>query len=208
MDRAALTKIADVLRGRDILVITDEIYSELTYGEEKHVSIASLPGMYEKTLYITGFSKAFAMTGWRLGYACGPEDVISAMIKIHQYAVMCAPTTSQFAAVAALRDCDGFVEAMRSDYDARRRVILDGFRGIGLDCFEPMGAFYVFPSIQKTGLSSEEFCRRLLFDQKVAVVPGNAFGACGDGFIRCAYAYSIEHRKIALERIERFLRTL
>jgi len=208
MELADLEKIADILRERDILVITDEIYSELTYGAERHVSIASLPGMYEKTLYINGFSKAFAMTGWRLGYACGPEDIIAAMVKIHQYAIMCAPTTSQYAAVTALRDCDSFVEAMRLEYDARRRVILDGFRSMGLDCFEPLGAFYVFPSIQKSGLSTDEFCNRLLFEHKVAVVPGHAFGECGDGFIRCSYAYSIDNIQNALERIDKFLRSL
>lgn len=205
MEKCDLEKIIEILRDKDILVISDEIYAELTYGDEKHVSIASLPGMYEKTLYINGFSKAFAMTGWRLGYACGPEDVISAMVKIHQYAIMCAPTTSQYAGVEALKNCDSHVEAMRSDYDARRRVMLDGFRSIGLDCFEPFGAFYCFPSIQKTGLSTDEFCNRLLYEKKVAVVPGTAFGKSGEGFIRCSYAYSIDSIKAALNRIESFL---
>jgi len=208
MQRNDLEKIAEILRERDILVISDEIYAELTYGGEEHVSIASLPGMYEKTLVINGFSKAYAMTGWRLGYACGPADIITAMTKIHQYAIMCAPTTSQYAAVTALRDCAAFVDAMRKEYDARRRVILNGFRNIGLDCFEPKGAFYVFPSIQKTGLSTEEFCNRLLAEQKVAVVPGNAFGKCGEGFIRCSYAYSIDAIKIALNGIEAFVNGL
>lgn len=236
MERSDLEKIAEILRDKDILVISDEIYSELTYsksvgevrqgacseilpeahrillpssnGQNKHESIASLPGMYEKTLYINGFSKAFAMTGWRLGYACGSEDLISAMVKIHQYAIMCAPTTSQYAGVEALKNCDTHVEAMRVDYDARRRVMLDGFRSIGLDCFEPLGAFYCFPSIKSTGLTTDEFCNRLLFEEKVAVVPGTAFGQSGEGFIRCSYAYSIDNIKAALDRIGRFLKKL
>lgn len=205
MEKSDLEKIAEILRDKDILVISDEIYSELTYGLNNHVSIASLPGMYEKTLYINGFSKAFAMTGWRLGYACGPKDLISAMVKIHQYAIMCAPTTSQFAGVEALKNCDTHVEAMRVDYDARRRIMLDGFSSIGLDCFEPFGAFYCFPSIESTGLSTDEFCNRLLFEEKVAVVPGTAFGKSGEGFVRCSYAYSIDNIKAALDRIGRFL---
>lgn len=205
MRRWDLEQIAAILRTKNILVITDEIYSELTYADEPHTSIASLPGMYEKTLYINGFSKAFAMTGWRLGYACGPAHLISAMVKIHQYAIMCAPTTSQYAAVEALRTADATVPPMRSSYDSRRRVMLDGFKRMGLDCFEPLGAFYCFPSIKSTGLTTEEFCNNLLFEYKVAVVPGNAFGECGEGFIRCSYAYSIDSIKNALSIIENFL---
>ncbi len=207
MPKAELEQIAAVLREHDILVISDEIYAELTY-EGEHISIASLPGMYDKTVIVSGFSKAFSMTGWRLGYACGPADVINAMIKIHQYIVMCAPTVAQYAGIEAMRNGMPSVERMRNEYNQRRRVIVEGFRSMGLECFEPLGAFYVFPSIQSTGLSSEEFCTRLLYDQKVAVVPGSAFGASGEGFIRCSYAYSIENIKTALSRIEKFLQSL
>ncbi|MCL2351886.1 MAG: aminotransferase class I/II-fold pyridoxal phosphate-dependent enzyme [Firmicutes bacterium] len=214
MERADLERIAEVLREQDILVISDEIYAELTYGpvgreglgDAEHASIAALPGMYGKTLVINGFSKAFAMTGWRLGYACGPAELISAMTKIHQYVLMCASRNSQYAGLEALRNSHKSVAAMRREYDARRRVLLDGFREIGLPCFEPRGAFYTFPSIQKTGLSSEEFCEKLLMSQKLAVVPGNAFGEAGEGFVRCSYAYSVESLKEALRRLKAFLR--
>ncbi|HHW68090.1 MAG: aminotransferase [Epulopiscium sp.] len=204
MEKEDLEKIADILRDRDIVVISDEIYAELTYDKE-HVSIASIPGMYENTLVINGFSKAYAMTGWRLGYAAGPEELIAMMTKIHQYAIMCAPTTSQYAAVEALRNGDSDVAEMRNSFNRRRRIMVDGFRKMGMDCFEPLGAFYVFPSIAKTGMTSEEFCKRLLYEQKVAVVPGTAFGESGEGFIRCSYAYSIDNIKEALRRIEKFM---
>ncbi|NLK97168.1 MAG: aminotransferase class I/II-fold pyridoxal phosphate-dependent enzyme [Epulopiscium sp.] len=204
MEKEDLEKIANILRDKDILVISDEIYAELTYDRE-HVSIASIPGMYENTLVINGFSKAYAMTGWRLGYAAGPEELIAMMTKIHQYAIMCAPTTSQYAAVEALRNGDPDVAEMRNSFNRRRRVMVDGFRKMGMDCFEPLGAFYVFPSIEKTGMSSEEFCKKLLYEQKVAVVPGTAFGESGEGFIRCSYAYSIDNIKEALRRIEKFM---
>lgn len=205
MEKEDLEKIAAILRDKDIVVISDEIYAELTYGDRSHVSIASLEGMQEKTIVLNGFSKAFAMTGWRLGFACAPEEIMSAMIKIHQYIIMCAGTNSQFAGVEALKNSYDSVIAMREAYDSRRRFMLNGFREIGMDCFEPLGAFYLFPSIQKTGMTSEEFCERMLFEEKVAVVPGTAFGACGDGFIRCSYAYSLENLKIALDRIGKFL---
>lgn len=205
MEKGDLEKIADILRDKDIVVISDEIYAELTYGDRSHVSIASLPGMQEKTIVLNGFSKAFAMTGWRLGYVCAPEEIMTAMIKIHQYIIMCAGTNSQYAGVEALKNSYDSVIAMREAYDSRRRFVLNGFREIGMDCFEPLGAFYLFPSIQKTGMTSEQFCERMLFEQKVAVVPGNAFGACGEGFIRCSYAYSLENLKIALDRIAGFV---
>ena len=205
MGREDLEAIAEVLRDKDILVISDEIYAELTYGQD-HVSIANIEGMYDKTVIISGFSKAFAMTGWRLGYALGPEELIAAMTKVHQYGIMSAPTTSQYAAIAAMKNGDPDVEVMRSAYDQRRRVMMEGFINMGLDCFEPLGAFYVFPSIKKTGLTSEEFCEKLLYDQKVAVVPGTAFGESGEGYIRCSYAYSIDEIKEALGRIEVFVK--
>lgn len=208
MEKADLEKIAAVLRDRNIVVISDEIYAELTYTKETHVSIASLPGMYEKTIVLNGFSKAFAMTGWRLGYAVGPAEIISAMIKIHQYVIMCAPTFSQYAGIEALKSCDESVSKMVQEYNTRRNVMVKGFRGMGIECFEPMGAFYVFPSIQKTGLSSEEFCLQLLQAEKVAVVPGTAFGDSGEGFVRCSYAYSIDNLKQALERIGRFVKKI
>jgi len=206
MEREDLEKIAEVLRDRDIVVISDEIYSELTYGDRRHVSIAEIDGMYDKTIVLNGFSKAYAMTGWRLGYAAASPDIIAAMVKIHQYIIMCAPTVSQYAGIEALRCCEGFVEKMRREYDRRRRVMLNGFRDMGLECFEPLGAFYQFPSVSVTGMSSDEFCEKLLYEEKVAVVPGTAFGECGEGFIRCSYAYSIEDINIALEKIENFIR--
>ena len=205
MRRSDLEKIAEVIRDRNIIVISDEIYSELTYGNEKHVSIAEIEGMKERTIVINGFSKAFAMTGWRLGYAAGPEPIITQMLKIHQYGIMCSPTVSQYAAVTAMRDCREDVEYMVSEYDMRRRLIVNGFNEMGLTCFEPEGAFYVFPCIKSTGLTSQEFCQRLIFEKKVAVVPGDAFGDCGEGFIRVSYAYSINHIMLALKRIKEFL---
>ncbi|MGL4344391.1 MAG: aminotransferase class I/II-fold pyridoxal phosphate-dependent enzyme [Cellulosilyticaceae bacterium] len=204
MDQKDLERIAEVLRGTDILVISDEIYAELTYGKE-HVSIANIEGMYERTIILSGFSKAYAMTGWRLGYALGPAPLIAAMTKIHQYAIMCAPTTSQYAAIAAAKNGDEDIKMMRQSYDQRRRILIDGFRKMGLSCFEPEGAFYVFPSIQSLGMSSEAFCENLLREQKVAVVPGNAFGESGEGFIRCSYAYSVPELKEALRRIALFV---
>lgn len=202
-----LAAISKVIIEHDLFVISDEIYSELTY-ETKHVSIASLPGMYERTVVLNGFSKAFAMTGWRLGYACGPEELIFNMNKIHQYIAMCAPTPSQYAGIEALtseqREED--IAVMRDAYNERRRVMVDGFRQMGLSCFEPRGAFYVFPCIKKTGMTSNEFCEKLLYDEKVAVVPGNAFGESGEGFIRCSYAYSIENIERALYRIWTFVK--
>ena len=208
MERADLEAIAAVLRGTDILVISDEIYAELTFADEPHVSIASIDGMQERTVLVNGFSKTFSMTGWRLGYACGPAPVMKQITKIHQYAIMCAPTTSQHAAIEALRNGDEAVEAMREEYDMRRRLIVKGFNDLGLTCREPKGAFYAFPSIQSTGLSSEEFCERLLYAERVAVVPGTAFGLGGEGFIRASYCYSTEHILEALARIKRFLNTL
>lgn len=204
MDKEDLQKIAALIKDKNIVVISDEIYAELTYGQQ-HVSIASIEGMYERTIVLSGFSKAYAMTGWRLGYALGAPQIIEQMTKIHQYAIMCAPTTSQYAAIEALRHGDEDVTLMRADYDRRRRIMIDGFRKMGLDCFEPRGAFYVFPSIKRTGMKSEVFAEELLRDQKVAVVPGTAFGDYGEGCIRCAYAYSIEEIKEALERIEKFV---
>ena len=205
MERHDLQKLVDVLKDRDIAVISDEIYSELTYGDREHVSIASFPEMVDKTIVLNGFSKAYAMTGWRLGYAAGPPDIMSAMLKIHQYVIMCAPTTSQYAGIEALRGCDDNVAHMRNDYDARRHLMVKSLREMGMDVFEPLGAFYVFPSIARIGLTTDEFCNRILHEERVAVVPGTAFGDCGEGFIRCSYAYSIESLKAALERIERFV---
>ena len=208
MDRADLESIAEVLRDTDIFVISDEIYSELTFGENRHVSIASIDGMHERTVVVNGFSKTFSMTGWRLGYACGPAPVIAQVTKIHQFAIMCAPTTSQYAAIEALKNGDEAVAAMREEYDMRRRLIVSGFNKLGLTCREPFGAFYAFPSIQSTGLSSDEFCERLLYAEKVAVVPGTAFGQGGEGFIRASYCYSTQHITEALARIARFLDSL
>lgn len=205
MTREDFEKIAKIVEEHDLFVLSDEIYGDLTYTGEPHVPFASIPGMQERTVTVNGFSKAFAMTGWRLGYACGPEPVIKQMTKIHQYAIMCAPTTSQFAAIEALRSCDEEVEYMCTEYDHRRRVMVNGFREMGLSCFEPLGAFYVFPNISSTGLTSEEFVTKLLYEKKVAVVPGTAFGECGEGFIRCSYAYSIKNIEKALERIAEFV---
>ncbi|MCR4637368.1 pyridoxal phosphate-dependent aminotransferase [Butyrivibrio fibrisolvens] len=204
MEKSDLEAIAKVILEHDLYVISDEIYSELTY-KEKHVSIISLPGMAERTIYINGFSKAYAMTGWRLGYACGPANIISQMIKIHQFAIMCAPTTSQYAGVEALRNGDEDVAVMRKEYDRRRKYLLHEFDKIGIDCFEPYGAFYVFPNIKKFGLSSDDFAMQLLEKERLAVVPGTAFGDCGEGFIRISYAYSLEDLKKALERLKHFI---
>lgn len=205
MEKEDLEKIAAVLRDKDIIIISDEIYAELTYGTN-HVSIASISGMKEKTIILSGFSKAYAMTGWRLGYALGPAPIIAAMTKVHQYAIMCAPTISQYAAIEAMKHGDEDVVSMRTAYDQRRRILIEGFRNMGLSCFEPKGAFYVFPSIKATGMTSEEFCEKLLQDQKVAVVPGTAFGESGEGYVRCSYAYSVAELKEALSRIEKFVK--
>lgn len=207
MDKSDLEKIAKVILEKDLYVISDEIYGELTYNG-KHVSIASLPGMQERTILINGFSKAYAMTGWRLGYACGPTEIIKQMVKIHQFAIMCAPTTSQYAGVEALRNGDDDVAMMREEYNKRRRYLLNEFKEMGLECFEPFGAFYVFPSIKKFGMSSDEFATRLLKEEKLAVVPGTAFGDCGEGFIRISYAYSLDDLKKAMERMKRFISNL
>lgn len=204
MTREDLELIAKFVEEHDLYVMSDEIYSELTYKEE-HVSIASLPGMRERTLVINGFSKGFAMTGWRLGYCCGPEVIISQMTKLHQFAIMCAPTNSQYAAVQGLRNCGDEVEEMRKSYNQRRRFLMHEFKKMGLECFEPFGAFYVFPSIKQFGMTSEEFATRLLNEEKVAVVPGTAFGECGEGFLRISYAYSLEDLKEAIGRLERFI---
>ena len=208
MERADLEAIAEVLCNTNILVISDEIYAELTFGDVPHTSIASIDGMKERTVLINGFSKTFSMTGWRLGYACGPKPVMEQITKIHQYAIMCAPTTSQYAAIEALRNGDEAVAAMREEYDMRRRLIVNGFNKLGLSCREPKGAFYAFPCIRSTGMSSEEFCEKLLYSEKVAVVPGTAFGESGEGFVRASYCYSTEHILEALKRIERFLNSL
>ena len=207
MERKDLEAIVDVVLKHDIFVLTDEIYSELSYAGE-HVSIASFPGMKERTVYINGFSKAFAMTGWRLGYACAPEVILKQMLKIHQFAIMCAPTTSQYAAIEALRNCDDEVAAMREEYNERRRYLVHRFQQMNLQCFEPFGAFYIFPSIKEFGMTSDEFATRFLREKKVAVVPGNAFGDCGEGFLRISYAYSLENLKIALDRFEEFVNEL
>ncbi|MBR6044663.1 MAG: aminotransferase class I/II-fold pyridoxal phosphate-dependent enzyme [Ruminococcus sp.] len=207
MRRCDLEQIAEVLRDTEIFVASDEIYSELTYSGS-HVSIAEIDGMRDRTIVINGFSKSFAMTGWRLGFAAGPEPILKLMLKLHQYQIMCAPTVSQFAAITALEYCEDDVIAMRDEYDARRRFVVDGFNKLGLDCFTPQGAFYVFPCIKSTGLSSEEFCERLVYTKKVAVVPGTAFGDCGEGFVRVSYAYSINHLREALIRIGEFVREL
>lgn len=208
MEKEDLEKIAPIIVKHDLLVISDEIYAELTYGGKDHVSVASIEGMYERTIVLNGFSKSFAMTGWRLGYAAGPKDLIKQMNKIHAYVVMSAPVMSQQAAIEALRDdalCDEDMRMMREAYDERRKYLIGEFNRLGLTCFEPKGAFYVFPSIQKTGLGSEEFCEKLLFEGGVAVVPGNAFGDCGEGFIRISYAYSMEELKTCIQKIEGFL---
>lgn len=207
MTREDLEPVAEFVKAHDLYVMSDEIYSELTY-QTKHVSIASLPGMRERTLVINGFSKGFAMTGWRLGYCCGPEMIIEQMTKLHQFAIMCAPTTSQYAAVEGLKNCGDEVEMMRRSYNQRRRFLMNEFKKMRLECFEPFGAFYVFPSIKEFGMSSEEFATRLLQEEKVAAVPGTAFGECGEGFLRISYAYSLEDLKEALGRVERFISRL
>ena len=196
-----------MLRGTDIMVLSDEIYAELSYGIH-HTSIANIPDMYERTVVVNGFSKSYAMTGWRMGYVCGPQEIISQMLKIHQYCIMCAPTTSQYAAIEALRGGDRDIEMMRSEYDRRRRYLLDGLREMGLECFEPKGAFYMFPSIKSTGLTSEEFCERFLLEHSVAVIPGGAFGSGGEGFVRMCYASSIENLTEAMNRLKIFLASL
>ncbi|SCJ60338.1 Putative aminotransferase A [Anaerotruncus sp. 2789STDY5834896] len=208
MCREDLEEIAQVLRGTDICVLSDEIYAELTYGGVKHTSIAQLDDMWERTLLVGGFSKSYAMTGWRLGYVCAPAPIVAQIKKIHQFAIMCAPTTSQYAAIEAINNCDEEIEAMRDEYDARRRFIVDAFNKMGLDCFSPRGAFYVFPCIKSTGLSSAAFCEQLLQAKKIAVVPGDAFGACGEGYLRVSYCYSIKHLKKAVEKIGEFIREL
>ena len=207
MDREDLEAIAQVLRGTDIMVVSDEIYAELTYGQH-HVSLANLPDMYERTLVVNGFSKSHAMTGWRMGYVCAPQPVIAAMTKLHQFGIMSAPTTSQYAAIEAMRNGDHDIEKMRDEYDGRRRYLVEGLRRIGLPCFEPRGAFYVFPDIRPTGLSSEEFCERFLMEEKVAVIAGNAFGPSGEGFVRCCYATSMKDLSEALTRMDHFLANL
>lgn len=207
MRREHLEEIADVLRDTNIMILSDEIYSELTYNGD-HVSIAEIDGMKERTIVVNGFSKSFSMTGWRLGYACGPAPIIKQMTKIHQFAIMCAPTTSQYAAIEALRSCDENIQNMVEEYNRRRRYIVDSFNKLGLACFEPEGAFYIFPSIASTGLTSEQFCERLLYSKSVAVVPGTAFGDCGEGFIRVSYSYSIKHINEAVRRIGEFLQEL
>ena len=208
MRKEELEPIAQVLRETNVLVLSDEIYAELTYGHTRHVSIASLPGMAERTIVVNGFSKAHAMTGWRLGYACGPKPIIKVMTKIHQSCIMCAPTTSQYEAVTALKNCDADIESMRKEYDLRRRWLVNALNNLGLTCFEPQGAFYVFPSIQKSGLPSDEFCKQLLYSKKVAVIPGPAFGDSGEGFVRISYSYSLDHLKKAVSRMEEFLKEL
>ena len=208
LERKDLEEIAEVVKRHDLMVLSDEIYCELTYGDRNHVSIASIDGMYERTVVINGFSKSYAMTGWRLGYALGPAPIIEQMTKLHQYGIMSAPTTAQYAAIEALKNGDRDVRHMRDEYDMRRRLVVDSFNDMGLHCFEPLGAFYVFPCIQSTGLTSEEFCTRLIMEKHVAVVPGNAFGACGEGFVRVSYSYSLKHLKVALARIREFLEDL
>lgn len=208
MPKEELEKIAQICIDKDIFVVSDEIYSELTYGGEHHCSIASIPGMTDRTIVINGFSKSHAMTGWRLGYACGPAPIIKQMLKIHQFAIMCAPTNSQYAAVEALRHCDENIEHMRDEYDQRRRFMLTRLRGMGLKCFEPFGAFYIFPNIAEFDMTSEEFAMRFLKEYKVAIVPGTAFGECGEGFLRMSYASSLSNLKTAMERLEEFINTL
>ena len=207
MERADLEALAEVLRGTDIMVVSDEIYAELTYGH-RHVSMANLPEMYERTIVVNGFSKAYSMTGWRLGYLCGPKELIAAMTKLHQYGIMSAPTTSQYAAIEAMANGDGDIEGMKEEYDGRRRFLVDGFRKLGLGCFEPRGAFYTFPCIRSTGLTSEEFCDRFLTQEHVAVIAGSAFGPGGEGFVRACYAASMKDLSEALCRLERFLKSL
>lgn len=207
MTKEELEELVPIIIEHDLYVISDEIYSELTY-DNKHCSIASLPGMKERTIVINGFSKSFAMTGWRLGYACGPKNIMEQILKLHQFAIMCAPTNSQFAAVEALRHCDDDVNKMVEAYNQRRRFLIHALKEMGIECFEPYGAFYIFPSIKKFGMSSEEFANRLLQEQKLAVIPGTAFGACGEGFVRISYAYSIENLKVGLDRIKKFIESI
>lgn len=208
MTRKDLEEVAEVIIEHDLIVVSDEIYSELTYFDEPHVSIASLPGMWERTIVLNGFSKTFAMTGWRLGYACGPKEVIHEMTKLHQFAIMSAPTTSQYAAIEALKNGEEDVCEMREAYNGRRRYLMQAFKGMGLECFEPFGAFYVFPCIREFGLTSEEFAQRLLDEERVAVVPGSAFGSCGEGYLRISYAYSLEDLKVAIGHIQKFIQRL
>lgn len=208
MEREDLEKVAEILKNTNIMVISDEIYAELTFGGKRHVSIAAIDGMKERTVVVNGFSKSFSMTGWRMGFACGPAPIMKQITKIHQFAIMCAPTTAQYAAIEALKNGEEAVAAMVEEYDMRRRLIVSGFNRIGLSCREPKGAFYAFPCIASTGLSSEEFCEKLLCAEKVAVVPGTAFGQGGEGFIRASYCYSTEHILEAIRRIEKFLKTL
>jgi len=207
MERADLEALAEVLRGTDIMVVSDEIYAELTYGQH-HVSMANIPDMYERTIVVNGFSKAYSMTGWRMGFVCGPKEIVAAMTKLHQYGIMSAPTTSQYAAIEAMKNGDGDIETMRDEYNGRRRFLVDGFRKLGLECFEPRGAFYTFPCIKSTGLTSEEFCDRFLAEEKVAVIPGSAFGPGGEGYVRACYAASMKNLDEALKRLERFLTNL
>lgn len=208
MTKEDLEEIAQIVVENDLFVLSDEIYSELTYGGNSHTSIASIDKMYERTVVINGFSKSYAMTGWRLGYALGPAPIIDQMTKLHQYGIMSAPTTAQYAAIEALKNGDRDIQKMRDEYDMRRRLVVDSFNSMGLSCFEPLGAFYVFPCIKSTGLTSEEFCTQLIMKKQVAVIPGTAFGACGEGFVRVSYSYSLKHLKIALERIREFLEDL
>ena len=207
LDHDDLAAIAEVIDGSDIFVLADEIYAELTYGQ-RHVSIASLPGMRERTIIASGFSKAYAMTGWRLGYTAAPPEITSVMYKVHQYGIMCAPTTSQFAAIEALKNGDDDIDYMAEEYNRRRRYIVSGLRSIGIPCFEPRGAFYAWPNISKYGMSSDEFCERLMYEGRAAIVPGTAFGSCGEGYARISYAYSVEHITEALERIESFVKKI
>ncbi len=208
MERADFEEIEQVIRDTDIMLLSDEIYSELTFNGKKHVSPASVGTLHERTVVVNGFSKAFSMTGWRLGYTCGPKEIITQITKLHQYSIMCAPTTSQYAAITALRDCDEEVAAMIEEYDTRRKLMVSGFNSIGLECREPEGAFYAFPSIKSTGMTSAEFCEKLLAAEKVAVVPGTAFGDSGEGYVRASYCYSTDHIRTAIERTGKFLRTL
>ncbi len=208
MRKEHLQQLAPIIKKHNLFVLSDEIYSELTYGDERHVSIAEIDGMKERTVVINGFSKSFAMTGWRLGYALGPEKIIEQLTKLHQFAIMSAPTTAQYAAIEALKNGDDDIEHMKNEYDKRRRLTVSAFNKMGLTCFEPYGAFYVFPCIKSTGLTSEEFCLKLINEKSIAVVPGNAFGECGEGFIRVSYSYSINHIMEALKRIEQFLKEL
>lgn len=208
MRREHLNEIAEVVREHNLMVLSDEIYSELTYGDTRHVSFAAIEGMKERTIVVNGFSKAFAMTGWRLGYAVGPKEIIGQMTKLHQYGIMSSPTMAQYAAIEAMKNGDGDIDYMREQYDMRRRLIVDGFNSMGLTCFEPEGAFYVFPCIKSTGLTSEDFCQKLIYAEHVAVVPGNAFGDCGEGYVRVSYSYSIKHITEALSRIAHFLKSI